>query len=93
MYGKPGKLLLILAGITTACSFIKVLWLKRTAFLAGGLNVAYAIKNFLLFGSCYRGYCPEKQFGLYLMLVCSILIFIMAFLPEGNASRVEEQKS
>ena len=91
MYGKPGKLLLILAGITTACSFVKVLWLKRTAFLAGGLSVAYAIKNFLLFGSCYRGYCPEKQIGLYLMLLCSILIFIMAFLPEGNSSKMEEQ--
>ena len=93
MYGKPGKLLLILAGITTACSFMKLLWLKRTAFLAGGLNVSYAIKNFLLFGSCYRGYCPEKQIGLYLMLFSSIIIFTMAFLPEGNARKVEEQKN
>ncbi len=84
MYGKPAKLLLTFGGITTVCSFIPVLWLKRTAFLAGGLNVAYAIKNFLLFGSCYRGYCPEKQIGLYIMLFASFVIFIMAFLPDGK---------
>jgi hypothetical protein len=84
MYGKPAKLLLTFGGITTLCSFIPLLWLKRTAFLAGGLNVAYAIKNFLLFGSCYRGYCPEKQIGLYIMLFTSFIIFIMAFLPEGK---------
>jgi len=84
MYGIPGKLLLVLGGITTACSFVTVLWLKRAAFLSGGLNAAYAVKNFLLFGSCYRGYCPEKQLGLYLMLFSSIIIFAMAFLPEGN---------
>jgi hypothetical protein len=88
MYGKPAKLLLTFGGITTVCSFIPVLWLKRTAFLAGGLNVAYAIKNFLLFGSCYRGYCPEKQSGLYIMLFASFVIFIMAFLPDG---KVKEQ--
>lgn len=87
LYGKPAKLLLIFTGITTLCSFIPLLWLKRTAFLSGGLGVAYAIKNFLLFGSCYRGYCPEKQIGLYLMLVFTVLIFVMAFLPEGERKK------
>jgi len=87
MYGNPGKLLLVLGGITTLCSFLPVLWLKRTAFLSGGLNAAYAIKNFLLFGSCYRGYCPEKQLGLYLMLISSMVIFAMAFLPEGTDAK------
>jgi hypothetical protein len=84
MYGKPAKLLLTFGGITTFCAFLPVLWLKRTAFLAGGLNVAYAIKNFLLFGSCYRGYCPEKQVGLFIMLMASLLIFVMAFFPDGK---------
>jgi hypothetical protein len=65
------------------CAFIHLLWLKRLALLASGLTVAYAIKNFLLFGSCYLGYCPEKEIGLYLMLLSSLLLFVMAFLPEG----------
>jgi hypothetical protein len=65
------------------------LLLKRTAFLSGGLCVAYAIKNFLLFGSCYRGYCPDKQAGLYLMLISSVLIFLMAFLPESKVKSTQ----
>ena len=84
IYGKPAKLILVFGGIATLCAFVKVLWMKRTALLVGGLSVAYAIKNFLLFGSCYLGYCPEKQFGLYLMLFSSILIFLMSFFPEGK---------
>jgi hypothetical protein len=80
----------VLAGLTTFCSFIKVLWLKRTALLAGGLNVAYGIKNFLLFGSCYLGYCPEKKFGLFLMLLATIIIFLMSFFPDGADKKKAE---
>ncbi|MFN5478440.1 MAG: hypothetical protein ACK43J_01585 [Chitinophagaceae bacterium] len=83
IYGKPAKMLLSLGGISLVCAFIHLLWLKRLALLASGLTVAYAIKNFLLFGSCYLGYCPEKEIGLYLMLLSSLLLFVMAFLPEG----------
>ena len=84
MYGKPAKLLLVFAGITTLCAFVPVLWMKRTALLVGGLNVAYGIKNFLLFGSCYLGYCPEKKIGLFLMLLSTILVFLMSFFPDGK---------
>lgn len=91
IYGKPAKLLLVFAGYTTLSTFMKYLWFKRSSLLVGGLNVAYAIKNFLIFGSCYRGYCPEKEPGLYLMLMSSIVIFIMAFLPEGSMQREEGQ--
>lgn len=84
IYGKPAKLLLVFAGITTLCAFVPVLWMKRTALLVGGLNVAYGIKNFLLFGSCYLGYCPEKKIGLFIMLIATILIFLMSFFPDGK---------
>jgi hypothetical protein len=84
IYGKPAKLLLVFAGITTLCAFVSVLWMKRTALLVGGLNVAYGIKNFLLFGSCYLGYCPEKKIGLFIMLIATILIFLMSFFPDGK---------
>jgi hypothetical protein len=72
--------------------FLKNLWFKRAALLIGGLNVAYAIKNFLLFGACYRGYCPEKRVGLYLMLIATIVLFITTLLPEGKVSKVTERQ-
>ena len=84
IYGKPAKLLLVFAGVATLCAFVPVLWMKRTALLVGGLNVAYGIKNFLLFGSCYLGYCPEKKIGLFIMLISTILIFLMSFFPDGK---------
>ena len=87
VYGKPAKLLLSFAGFVTIAAFIKKLIFKRAALLIGGLTVAYAIKNFLLFGSCYRGYCPEKHIGLYLMLIASIVIFLTTFFQEGKSSQ------
>ncbi|MEY2596047.1 MAG: hypothetical protein RI965_1319 [Bacteroidota bacterium] len=92
IYGKPAKLLLVFAGYTSISSFFKHLWFKRSSLLVGGLNVAYAIKNFLLFGSCYRGYCPEKEIGLYLMLISSVVIFVMSFLPEGRIQPGDRDK-
>jgi hypothetical protein len=92
IYGKPAKLLLVFAGITTLCSFVPVLWMKRTALLVGGLNVVYGIKNFLLFGSCYLGYCPEKKAGLFIMLIATILIFLMSFFPDGKVKVKSEAK-
>ena len=92
VYGKPGKFLLIFGSITTLFIFLKNLWVKRAALLLGGLNVAYAIKNFLLFGACYRGYCPDKRVGLYLMLIATIVLFITTLLPEGRVSKVAERQ-
>jgi hypothetical protein len=38
----------------------------------------------LLYGACYRGYCPDKKLGLYLMLFATIFIFVASLLPEGK---------
>ncbi len=92
-YGKPAKLLLIFGGLTTLFSFTKLIWLKRSALLLGGLCAAYAVKNFLLFGSCYRGYCPEKQIGLYLMLISALVIFLASLFPEGRVNRNEKRST
>jgi len=35
-----------------------------------------------LFSGCYKGICPEKKAGLWLMLTCSIALMIMAAIPE-----------
>ena len=87
VYGTPAKFLLLFGGLSALFMFLKNLWFKRSSLLIGGLNVAYAIKNFLLFGACYRGYCPEKKLGLYLMLIATILIFLASLFPEGKEKK------
>jgi hypothetical protein len=84
VYGKPGRALLVLAFLSALCSFLPRVWAKRAGLLVAALNLAYAIKNFLVFGACYQGYCPEKKAGLYLMLFSTILLLVSALFPKGN---------
>ena len=84
IYGRPAKFLLIFGGLSALFAFIPKLWLKRTALFMSGLNVAYGIKTFLMFGACYQGYCPEKKIGLFLMLISTILLMIAAMFPAGE---------
>jgi hypothetical protein len=87
IYGKPAKFLLIAGGLSTLFAFISRLWLKRSALFLSGLNLAYAIKTFLMFGACYMGYCPEKKAGLFIMLISIILLLFSAIFPSGNISK------
>jgi hypothetical protein len=81
-YGKPGKVLLFFACICMLLFVIPKVWAKRINLLAAVIIVAYGIKSFILFSSCYMGICPEKRAGLYLMIVSSIIVLISALLPE-----------
>jgi hypothetical protein len=91
VYGKPGRLLIFLSLLSTLFSFVPKVWAKRTALLIAALNVAYAIKNFLVFGACYRGYCPEKKPGLYFMLMAVCLIMVMALFPKGEIRKRDQE--
>jgi hypothetical protein len=84
IYGKPAKFLLIAGGLSALFAFIPRLWLKRTALFLSGLNVAYAIKTYLMYGACYQGYCPEKKVGLFVMLVSTIILLVAAMFPAGE---------
>jgi hypothetical protein len=84
IYGKPGRALLVLGLLSALCAFLPRVWAKRTGLLIAGLNLAYAIKNFLVFGACYQGYCPEKKAGLYLMLLATSLLLAASLFPKGE---------
>jgi hypothetical protein len=93
IYGKPGKFLLITGALATLSLFLTPVWFKRAGLFLGAIQVAYAIKNFLLFGSCYRGYCPEKKFGLWLMLFSSLLILAAVLFPTDRKLTTEKNDS
>jgi len=81
-YGRPGKLLTVLACLAIVLFAIPRVWSKRSNLLVGAFTIAYSIKSFVLFSSCYNGVCPQKKEGLYLMLLSSLVIFIMALVPD-----------
>ena len=82
IYGRPGKLLVIFAAICILLFAIPRVWAKRTNWLMATLLVAYTIKTYFLFTSCYNGICPVKEAGMYLLLITVSVTFIAAMLPD-----------
>jgi hypothetical protein len=83
LFGRPGMLHVYLTGIAIVLFLIPKLWAKRLNFLFTALNFAWALRNFYAIGVlCRMGTCPEKQLGLYLIIICSLGIFIMSLLPK-----------
>lgn len=83
-YGKPGKLLTIIAAIFLLLSFLPKIWAKRTNLFVCALGVGYALKSYVLFTSCFYAYCPVKKPGIYLMVGCTIVMMLAAALPKMN---------
>ena len=81
-YGKPGKFLIIFSVIAAFLFVAPRIWAKRTNLFITGLTVAYAIKTYILYTSCYNAYCPEKLMGIYLVVALPVLMFIMSLFPD-----------
>ncbi len=82
IYGKPAKVFIFFAVIYLICVFIDRVWAKRFNVLFAALNLAYLIKTWILFTGCYSGICPEKRYGIYLLLVSCLLMMVTALLPD-----------
>jgi hypothetical protein len=87
IYGKPAKLLLIFGGISVLAQFLPFLFLKRTNMLSSALSMAYAVKTLIVFSGCYRGICPERQTGIYLMLLSVVLLLLTSVFPSGTVKK------
>ncbi|HEX4850598.1 MAG TPA: hypothetical protein VFV08_07325, partial [Puia sp.] len=77
-YGRPGRAFVTLAIIYIVLVFLPKVWAKRFNQFLGVLIFAYAIKNYMVFVSCYRGICPEKKPGIFLILLAATLLLLAA---------------
>jgi len=75
-YGKPAKAFIFLAVLSAVLFLIPKIWAKRVSQLTGVILLAFAVKTFILFSSCYQGICPDKKPGLFLVLISAVLILI-----------------
>ena len=85
-YGRPGRYFIFFAGICILLLFRQKIWSQRTLLFVAGVMVAYAIKTYILYSSCYNAYCPVKQPGIYLMLGLNIAIFTLGLFPDIRVS-------
>lgn len=81
-YGKPGYLHLLLGSFFLVFTLIPALWAKRANLLVVAFNMAWTIRNFLILSLCRGGECPERLTGLYLLVLASILMLIVALFPK-----------
>ena len=92
-FGKPGFLHFILSGIYILFMLIPKVWTKRANLLVCGFNIAWSIRNFIVVSSCYMGECPEKKFGLYLIVISSALMMLSSCFPDMQLKETDEVKS
>ena len=66
---------------------------KQANILVAFINLAWAIKNFILFSLCRPGQqieCPQLRIGLVLVVLLSVIIQVMSFLPQGGIGLEDE---
>ena len=82
IYGKPGKIFLYFSSVAILFFAIPRIWAKRWNVFMCTLIVAFAIRTFILYTSCYSGVCPVKQPGIWIMIASAALILLCALLPD-----------
>ena len=82
IYGKPGKVFIFLAVISAALILIQRVWAKRVLLFVAAINLAFLIKTYVLYTSCYSALCPVKQYGLYLLIAGTLLLMLASILPD-----------
>ena len=89
MYGKPGKVFIFLSVISAALILINRIWAKRVLLFVAAINIAYLIKSYVLFTTCYSALCPVKQYGLYLLMAGTIMLMVVSVFPDMEVAKDE----
>ena len=79
-FGKPAYFHFFWTGLFLAFFVVNRVWSRRTAMVFSAFNLAWAFRNFMLLPACQLGDCPERQTGIYILLVSAILLFITGLL-------------
>ena len=81
-YGRPGKVLIFFSVIEIVFFLIPKLWAKRANIFVAAVGLAWGFKCFYLYTACYRGDCPEKRVGLFLMFGGTLIALVATLLPD-----------
>jgi peptidoglycan/LPS O-acetylase OafA/YrhL len=85
VYGRPGKVLAFFAMVAIAFYLIPRIWAKRSNMLVAAFALAFAIRCYIVFTACYRGICPEKHAGIFLIVGAALVMLLASFLPDLNS--------
>jgi len=92
IYGKPGKVFIFFAVCSAILIFLDKIWAKRALIFLAAINLAYLIKTYVLFTTCYSTVCPVKLWGLYLLMASCVLLVIVSIFPNLKLQESEPQE-
>jgi hypothetical protein len=88
-YGRPGKVLIFFCGAEILLFLIPKVWAKRANLFIGAVTLAWSIKSYMLYTACYKGICPERRLGIFLVLGGAAVALVASLLPDLS---VREEK-
>ncbi|MEO6683421.1 MAG: hypothetical protein ABIN48_11430 [Ginsengibacter sp.] len=91
MYGKPGKVFIFLSVVSAVLILIQRIWAKRVFLFVAAITLAYLIKTYVLFTTCYSALCPVKEYGLYVLMASTILLMVVAIFPDMEITNEPEE--
>ncbi len=81
-FGKPALMNLIVSGIAAVFFLYYSVMAKRANLFFCAFNIAWSIRNYVIVSMCRGGECPEKKFGLYLLMISAIIIMLASLFPD-----------
>jgi hypothetical protein len=79
--GKPGYWHFVFAFCYLVFTLIPKIWAKQWNVFIAAINMAWMIRNFFALAACSGGECPERQWGIWLLLISSVLMLLAALFP------------
>jgi hypothetical protein len=80
-YGKPGLLHIFTSAVAIILFLLPRVWAKRTNLFICALNLAWVVRNYIIITACDGGDCPQKQTGLYILIMAAVVMMVMGVLP------------
>jgi hypothetical protein len=81
-YGRPGKVLIVFCGVEILLFLIPKIWAKRANLFTAAVTVAWGIRSYILYTGCYKGMCPERRLGIFLVLGGAVVALLASLLPD-----------
>ncbi|MCO5241873.1 MAG: hypothetical protein M9904_17660 [Chitinophagaceae bacterium] len=91
--GRPGILHIFFGVIASILFLLPFIWAKRINWLFCAFGLAWALRNFLIYARCEMGTCPERKYGLYIVLIGSVIMLAASLLPDIKVKDKRNSKS
>lgn len=86
--GKPAYWHFVCTFIFLLFTFTPRIWAKQWNVFIAAINLAWMVRNFFALAVCSGGECPQREAGIWLLLLASVMMMVSALFPdmkiEGN---------